>query len=698
MKAMFTKFAAALCGAVLLAAGLVPAVLGAGQKAAAPKLPPAAKAWLEDEVVDIIAPMEREVFLKLQTDRERDLFIEAFWKQRDPNPDTPENEAKTEHYRRLAYADRYYGRDAPRPGRKTDRGRIYIILGEPRDTQRFTGKSSTYDTEIWFYQGKTDLGLPAGFNVVFFRENGNGVYKLYSPVGDGPQALLAGWTGGPDYGAAYQKLRDVDPELAAVSLNLVPGENDGLYGRPSLSSDLLIQRIEATPARTVEAKYARKFLEYKDVVEVEYTANYLDSDSLIKVFLDPAGFYFVHYAVEPRRLSVNQYDDRYSTTLKVNGRVTTPDGRLVHQFDKTVALNLTAEQMRSASQTPFDFHDLFPLVAGDYSLSVLIKNEASKEFTSVEQALRIPAAGAAVALTQPLLGYRAVKLDAAAARKMKAFRLGQYQISAQPGRIFAKTDTLAVAFQINALSPALRTSGQVRLEFLKDGQPFRDIRRRAADYPDPGAILEEVPLADFPPAHYTVRVSFADAGAELVAATEEFDLSFAESIPRPWSSSRVLPEPGDPVYQAMLGSQLFNLGRFAEARVFLERASAKDPASEETAAGLARTCLALEDPAGASRALSAFVDPARSPKYETLVLAAEARKRLKDFEPAVGLLDRAVSGFGVNAALMNALGECYEGLGRPRDAAAAYEKSLQLSPDQPDVKARVEALKKKAPR
>ena len=106
--------------------------------------------------------MERDVFLKLQSDRERDLFIEAFWKQRDPNTGTPENEFKTEHARRIAHANRYLGRDAPQPGWRTDRGRMYIILGEPRDIQRFEGKSSTYDAEIWFYQGLTDLGLPGG--------------------------------------------------------------------------------------------------------------------------------------------------------------------------------------------------------------------------------------------------------------------------------------------------------------------------------------------------------------------------------------------------------------------------------------------------------------------------------------------------------------------------------------------------------
>ena len=668
-----------------------------GEKGQKQKLPENYKKWLDEEVAYIIVPMERDVFLKLQTDRERDLFIEAFWKQRDSTPGSAENEFKTEHFRRIAYANRYLGRDAPRPGWKTDRGRIYIILGEARDIQRFEGKSSTYDAEVWFYEGKTEMGLPAGFNLVFFKEGGHGEFKLYSPVGNGPQALLAGYFGGPDYQRAYEKLREVEPNLAAVSLSLVPGETGTVYGRPSMSSDLLIQRIESAPARGVEAKYAQKFLQYKDLVEVEYTANYLDSDSLIKVFRDPSGLTFVHYAVEPRRLSVNQYENKYYTTLKVNGRVTTADGRLVHQFDKTVSLDMTAEQMREASGAPFDFQDLFPLLGGDYTLSLLVKNEASKEFTSVEQALRIPQGGAAVQLTQPLLGYKVVRLEPGQ-RRMKAFRVGPFQIYCQPNRVFTRQETLAVVFQLNNLADGIAAGGEVRIEFLKDGQPFRDIRRKPSDYPGLPNVLEEVSLADFPPAHYTVRVSVANAGAEIVSAAEEFDLSFAESVPRPWFSSRILPEAGDPVYTEILGAQLFNLGRFDEARVFLERAFQKKPDSEDTATNLARVYLALENPPAVVKTLAPFMTPEKTGKYDTYLLAAEALKRMGELGRAVELLDKAVVHYGVNAVLLNSIGECYEGLGKTKEALAAFEKSLELSPDQPEVRKKVEELKKKSPR
>jgi len=688
--------AAVLAAFLIFAAAGLPA-LGA-QSAAAPAPKPAEryKTWLEDEVAYIIASAEREVFLKLRTDRERDLFIEAFWRQRDPTPGTPENEFKTEHARRLAYADRYFGRDAVRPGHKTDRGRVYIILGEPNDIARYEGKSSTYDAQVWFYQGKTDLGLPAGFNVVFFRQNNHGEYRLYSPIADGPQALLSGYFGGTDYAAAYEKLKEYEPSLAVVSLSLVPGETGNVYGQPSMSADLLLRRIEMAGSKSVETRYAQKFLEYKDLVEVEYSANYLDSDALVKVFRDESGLSFVHYAVEPKRLSVNEYDGKYTTTLKVNGRITAPGGRLVHQFDKTVNISLTSEQMLDASRSPFDFQDLFPLVAGDYSFSVLIKNEASREFSSLERTLRIPAAGAGVEMSQPLLGYRAARLEPGA-RRMKAFRVGPFQLYGQPGRVFAKQDTMAVAFQLIGLPADQAAEGEITIAFLKDGQVVRDLKRRPADCPDLPLVVEQVPLGDLAAAHYTVRVAYARGGAEIVTATEEFDLSYAEAVPRPWSSSRILPDAGNPFYDEVIGAQLANLERYDEARVLLGRAFAQNAGSAGLATDLARVQIALADPAGAAKTLEPFLDPAKTPPYEVLVLAASARLKAGAPERAVQALEQAVSSFGVNAALMNALGESYEAWGKPKEALAAYEKSLQLSPDQPRIRERVEALKKKRP-
>ncbi len=87
--------------------------------------------WLQEDVVYIIQPDERVAFLRLDTDAERAQFIEQFWLRRDPTPDTPKNEFKEEHYRRIAYANLHFPTATGTAGWKTDRGRIYILYGPP---------------------------------------------------------------------------------------------------------------------------------------------------------------------------------------------------------------------------------------------------------------------------------------------------------------------------------------------------------------------------------------------------------------------------------------------------------------------------------------------------------------------------------------------------------------------------------------
>ena len=127
------------------------------------------KKWRDDDVKDIITAEELSAFNKLSNDMERDNFIEAFWRRRDPTPDTEENEFKEEHYRRRAYADDHFS--AGVPGSKTDRGRVYIIHGPPdsvdshpaggpyqRPPEEGGGQTSTFPFETWRYRNLDGIG------------------------------------------------------------------------------------------------------------------------------------------------------------------------------------------------------------------------------------------------------------------------------------------------------------------------------------------------------------------------------------------------------------------------------------------------------------------------------------------------------------------------------------------------------------
>ncbi len=126
------------------------------------------KKWLDEDVVYIITDEEKKAFKALQSDEEREQFIEQFWLRRDPSPDTEENEYREEHYRRIAYANDNFASGIP--GWKSDRGMIYIKYGAPderdqhnggteeRSIQEGGGTTSMYPYEQWRYRYIDGIG------------------------------------------------------------------------------------------------------------------------------------------------------------------------------------------------------------------------------------------------------------------------------------------------------------------------------------------------------------------------------------------------------------------------------------------------------------------------------------------------------------------------------------------------------------
>ncbi|MGZ8878666.1 MAG: GWxTD domain-containing protein, partial [Candidatus Aminicenantales bacterium] len=166
---------------VLIAAGLLAALPAAGQKANVKDLGAKYQEWL-NLVAYHIQPVEKDVFLKLANDRDRDVFVEAFWKQRDPTPGTPENEYKEELLKRFRYVNEFYGRATTREGWRTDMGRIHMILGPPASVEHFEATIGLVPCYSWSYYGDTRKDLPPQFYLLFYQRGGVGEFKLYDPV------------------------------------------------------------------------------------------------------------------------------------------------------------------------------------------------------------------------------------------------------------------------------------------------------------------------------------------------------------------------------------------------------------------------------------------------------------------------------------------------------------------------------------
>jgi GWxTD domain-containing protein len=202
--------------------------------------------WLERDVVYIISKEERNAFLRLPTDDARDQFIQSFWEIRNPAPGSPENTYKDEIYQRIAYANANFGSGSNEEGWRTDRGRTYITLGPPQQKELHYSASNMFPLEIWFYS-YSHPSLPSFFYVMFYKHEGFGDLRYYSPFVDGPDKLMSGTEYINDPQGSIQAIQEsVGPLVARLSQSLIPGEPlDPSQGRPSLQSDAMLATIKS---------------------------------------------------------------------------------------------------------------------------------------------------------------------------------------------------------------------------------------------------------------------------------------------------------------------------------------------------------------------------------------------------------------------------------------------------------------------
>ncbi len=656
-------------------------------------LPERYKKWLDEEVPYIITSRERAVFLKLSTDREREAFIEAFWKQRDPTPGTPENEVKAEHYRRLAYANQILGRGSVKPGWRTDRGRIYIILGEPKNIEDFDTINGVNPVTIWFYQPENAPGLPSAFNVIFFKEHGTGEYRLYSPVSDGPESLIANSMRDfrDDY-AAYQSLRELDPNLAPQVLSLIPGEHVPI-GTTSLASNRLMQDIYESPARKVDAAYAEALLKYKDTVEVEYTANYMSCEAQAQVFRSESGPFVVHFAVEPQKLSLDELQGKYSTNFDLNGRLTDESGRTVYQFDKQFSVSLSQAEVDEVRGTTLSLEDMFPCLPGKYAFDLLIKNTVSKEFGTYEVKLEVPSLPAAKpVLGQPLLGYGYTPAPAAAGEEVP-FRVAGSQVLSQAQKRFAAKDTLYIIEQAYGLGEAVK-DGQWRLTYIREGKTALTRTHRLRDVLNGDTLAEAQPLSALTPGYYDLTLDLLDAhGQVLGSRTAHFELSPAAALPRPRILAKVLKPENRAEWEYALGVEAIGLGALDRGVGFLEKAYAQGRGEPRFGLAYAQALFLSKDYAKAKGILLPMTKNEAAPP-DVFALLGRTVHALGAYPEAIGYYQEYLARAGTNLEIMNLVGTCQYQMGDRAAALATWRRSLEINPKQDQIKKLVESLQK----
>jgi GWxTD domain-containing protein len=674
---------------------------GAEEEPDEPKpMPPRYERWLNRDVRWIISDAERSVFLSLENNEQRDRFIARFWEVRDPSPGTQRNEFKREHYKRLEYAERQLGRDTPRPGYETDRGRVYILLGEPNDRKFFFSTAyNTYPIELWFYQAPDswkDVGMPPFFYVLFFKRRGVGEYKLYSPIADGPERLVGG---SPmktlDRSNALVALEGVNRELAQASLSLIPGESVDYFGggtsTAAIASEMLLGRIHDMPNRLVNPRYLDGFSGHQGETQSEVA--FVQFEAPIDTFftVDRANIPWLHVSitVPPDKLTLASYEDRYAANLNLVGVVEQPDGRTIEWLNEPVNVDLDRQQFARVHASPMSVETLIPVIAGRHTLRLILRNEVTGQFGVAEQEIEMPQRPTqGILLTQPLLAYRIDRVEQPPASA--PFLFAGLKFSPASGGRFARGETAFTYFQIQY--PADSPPGRLRktLSLMRDGDEVSGQMGFFEPHPDEDRglmhVVEELKIASVPPGSYRLEVRITNDQGELMAETSAPVEVTLDPVPRPWTFVRSVPMTDT---LRRLARQHRAAGSPEAAVQLLEHLLKAQPADAALKLELAQVLIGLGRHHEALEQLEPLTAAEGSDNWLAQSLKGAVLVKLGRYSEAVGSYELAIKALGPQPRLLNALGEAKLKAGDKEGARAAFTRSLQVDAEQPQV---IEAL------
>ncbi len=405
-----------------------------------PELSSEHRRFLDQEAVYIITDPERESFLRLGTAAERDEFIERFWQVRDPVPETAVNEFKVEHEKRFREANDKYRES--RPGWMTERGRMYITLGEPQDVMSYPNNYDLFPLQIWFYYNLDIPLFPNALQLIFFKRNGAGEYRLFSPAFDGMKALIAdpvtrGMIGfGNQVPFNVRQRWDVDIVKAAESVG--PGQN-------MLSSEAVLSELR-TPGFVFEK--TRKNVRATVSAEATFGGE-LPVDFNIDYFRGGDGFSEAHLALEiaAEDLRVNQYDKRMLGRYDLIGTFTHIDsGEVLEEFRDSLELEIPESDWEAARHYPVLFQRKVELLPGRYRLQLYARDFVGRRLGIVERVVAVPAFPADRPAVSSFVA--AFKADEAAAGSGIPHQFEHLRLYPRPNRTFGAGQRLLAFLEV----------------------------------------------------------------------------------------------------------------------------------------------------------------------------------------------------------------------------------------------------------
>jgi GWxTD domain-containing protein len=672
---------------VLVWSSAIPPLLQA--KSSVRDLPPRYRTWLQDEVNYIITNEEKDAFLQLVNEQQRDQFIERFWELRSPTPGSPDNAYKDEIYKRIAYAKQYLD------GVHSAMGQVYITLGEPKQRAKYYGRADVRAMEIWFYQN-ANPALPPYFYVVFFDRDNTGTMRLYSPYMDGPSKLATSVLTVNDNRHSFQTIdKALGREVARTTLSLIPDSPvDMENATASLESDVMLGIIKnlanhPLSKQELEQKRLAQQVTHRIVLNEEFL------DVIAVPLRDAAGNFNVHYLLRlhrPSDFAIEQADDKTFFNIEFSARVYGPDNKLVFKEQKLVARNLDPVEVERVKKSLFGYEGWLALAPGKYRIDFLLTNKLTQTGFKAQREIVVPAAVEKGLRISDVLVFSSA--EAAGGKDYLPFTMAGVKFTPVTGEglTFAPGQSVNILYQIwgQPEDPASYKGKNLAVDYAYG---------RLGVSGDSKALHEEVAMQQFDAfgslvsgkkialaneagaGNYRLLVSVSDPDSpQKVYSSVNFRVSGAPSM-----------APLFDVYDPDLGDEVSKgVPEFDRALSYLAQndkdsaikwfkaALARDPGNEVARSHLAEICFDRQDYAGVA-ALFSHAPVTKETDEETILRAAESMAKTGEAPRAISFLENAISSRSASGPLYLALAGYYRDEGNVQKAKQLESKGRALT-------------------
>ena len=473
--------------------------------------------WLGNIVPDIITEQERHAFLELGTEEEREQFKEIFWRNRNPDPESPINPVREEHYRRLAYADEHFASGIP--GRKTDRGHIYIIWGPPdeieshptggtyeRSPEQGGGSSTAYAWELWRYRHLEGIG--ENIEIEFVDPSGSGEYHI---------------TRDPCEKDALTHVPGAGPSLSEImgsssKAGRFTNTNGTTCPMPIGGTTASMNQFDILDRYFRVQRPPERFKGLSELVTIQVVHNDIHMDYRADFLRVTSNTVLVPITVQVpnRELSFQTKQGVHSAVLNLYGRITTPGGVVVQTFEDLISRDFPESLFQSSLNLSSIYQKSVPLRSGLYRLDLVIKDTLSGNLGVFNTALRVPHFEDDKLDASSLILADQIETVPSTQTGTGQFVLNSYKVRPRLSREFFSTDKLGIFLQLYNLrldETSHKTNVSVVYRITKDQQEiWRAVE--TADHLHQGGeqltIERLIPVASLVSGRYTIEVTAID--------------------------------------------------------------------------------------------------------------------------------------------------------------------------------------------